>query len=211
MRNALLVLCLAAAPWLPGCQCLNWMAYVLAPSSSLQTVEPEFTALSNKTVAVVVFARPDILVEFDTAPVEISSIVSSELAARINGVSAIPPERILRYQDENPRWDSMPPGRLCRTFNSDYVLLISLIEFSTRERGSMHLARGRISAEAAVYSEDSPDVPLWRTDMIRVVYPETAPVGVPARDDYATRVNAERIFADKLVRKFYKHKIPRES
>lgn len=211
MRNCLLVFCFAAAPWLPGCQCLNWLAYVFAPSSALQTVEPEFTALSNKTVAVVVFAGPDILIEFDTAPVEISSIVSSELAARLKDVSTIPPERILRYQDENPRWDSMPPGRLCQVFNSDYVLLISLIEFSTRERGSMHLARGRISAEASVYSEGSPDEPLWRTDMIRVVYPETAPVGIPARDDYATRVNTERIFADRLVRKFYKHKAPRES
>ncbi len=215
MRNCMLVFLLALVPLVPGCGCVNWFAYVFAPASPLRTVEPEFAALEKKTVAVVIFAGAETRLEHGTVELELSDAISSELRKRVKGVRTIDPRKIMRYQEENPRWDSMPPGRLCGVFSSDYVLLISVMEFATRERGSMHLARGRVAAEAAIYdgeqSEQSLSGARWQTDMIRIAYPEKAPVGVPARDDWAIRGNTCRTYAVELVKRFYKHKVPKES
>jgi hypothetical protein len=214
MRNCTLVFLLALVPWIPGCGCVDWIAYVFAPASPMRTVEPEFAGLANKTVAVVIFAGAETRLEHGTVELELSDAVSTELRKRVKGVRTIDPRKIMRYQEENPRWDSMPPGRLCGVFNSDYVLLISVMEFSTRERRSMHLARGRIAAEAAIYDGDESGEALggarWQTDMIRIEYPEKAPVGVPARDDWVVRGNTCRTYAVELVKRFYKHKVPKQ-
>ena len=217
MRNSMLVFLLALMPWIPGCGCINWFAYVFAPASPMRTVEPEFAALEKKTVAVVIYAGAETRLEHGTIELELSDAISSELRKRVKGVRTIDPRKIMRYQEENPRWDSMPLGRLCGVFNSEYVLLISVMEFATRERGSMHLARGRIAAEAAIYdgeaSRESLSGARWQTDMIRIEYPESEekPFGVPARDDWAIRGNTCRAYAFELVKRFYKHKVPKES
>jgi hypothetical protein len=129
-------------------------------------------------------------------------------------VSVVNPLRVMRYQDENPRWYSFPAERLCRDFNADSVLLISLMEFSTRAPGFVHLARGRITAEASLYQAGRPgqetaEQPAWRSDIIRVVYPEESPLGLPAGDDREIRLQTAKEFADRVVKSFYDHKVPK--
>lgn len=215
MRNCLLAVLLAAGPFIPGCGCTDWLAYVFAPASPKQTVNPDpgIPSLKKKTIAVVVFAAPEILLDYGTVQLELSDAISTELGRRISHVRTIDPRTIVRYQDENPAWDSVPPGKLCRALNTDYVLLVSVTDFSTREPGSLHLARGRLDAEASLYAESPPasaaNEYLWRAESIRVVYPEQAPVGIAARDDFMTRANTMRAFAEKLTKRFYKHKVPK--
>ena len=215
MRNCLLVFLLALVPWIPGCGCTDWLAYVFAPASPMRTVHPEFAGLKKKTIAVVILAGPETRLEHATIELELSDAVSAELRRRVKGVRTIDPRKIMRYQEENLRWDAMPPGKLCGVFNSDYVLLISVIEFATRERGSMHLARGRIAAEAALYDPSpaggSLSDPRWQADVIRVAYPEEKePLGVPTRDDWAIRSETCKAFAVELVKRFHKHKVPKQ-
>lgn len=215
MRNYLLAVLLAAGPFVPGCGCGDWLAYVFAPASPKQTVNPDpgIPSLKKKTIAVVVFATPETLLDYAAVQLELSDAISTELGRKISGVRTIDPRTIVRYQDENPAWDSVPPGKLCRALDADYVLLVSVIEFSTREPGSLHLARGRLAAEASLYAESPPagadEEYLWRAEAIRVVYPEQAPVGIPTRDDFMTRANTMRAFAKKLTMRFYKHKVPK--
>ena len=85
----------------------------------------------------------------------------------------------------------------------------------TRAPGAVHLARGRISAEATLHRGEGPGVenaaqPVWRSDIIQVMYPRESALGVPARDDRDIRLQTARIFADSLVKNFYDHKVPRQ-
>lgn len=215
MRNCLLVILLSASAFLTaGCDLGNWLAYVFAPAIPTKTVDAKFADLPGKTIAVVVFAGPEIQLDYNMAQLEITDAVGAELRRNVKGVTIVDPRRVIRYQAENPRWDAMPPENLCGVFGADYILLISLIEFSTREPGSIHLARGRITAEINLYKANQPSAsgenPVWRTGPLYVVHPPDSPLGVPARNDWGIRIQTEKIFAIKLVKNFYKHKVPKE-
>jgi hypothetical protein len=214
MQRILLALLLSAAPLCPGCGCTNWLGYVFAPASPTRTVHPDpaIPSLKGQTLAVVIYAPPQVQMDYDTAQLELSEEISAEFGRRLDGVRLVDSRRILRFQDENLNWDATPPGRLARPLGADYVLLVNLHEFTTREPGSVHLARGRITADAALYDDEGPGClePLWRSGRIGVVFPEETPVGVPARSDAVVRAETERLFAVKLVRHFYEHEVPKQ-
>jgi len=198
-----------------GCGLINWVSYVFAPASRMKTVKAEFDGFKGKSVAVVVYADLETQVDYPTAQLELSDMVASEMRRHIKGVRLIDPRTIIRYQSENPRWDIMPPEKLCEVFNCDYVLLISLMEFSTRERGSVYLARGRIKADVSVYqsglsSADGAN-PVWRGEPLSIRFPRQSTLGVPAENDQVIRVQTERLFATELVKKFYDYKVPKEA
>ncbi len=215
MRNCLLCVLLAGCLVNSGCGCVNWFGYVVAPSMPTKTIKAEYDGLARKTVAIAVYAGPETLLDYQTVQVEISDAVGAELRRNVRGVDVVNPMRVIRYQDEDPRWYSLPPGSLCPRFNADYVLLISVMDFSTRAPGAVHLARGRISAEASLYQAErpglaSPETPVWRSEVIQVVYPRESTLGVPANDDADVRRKTAGIFAQVLVKSFYDHKAPKE-
>ena len=215
MRNCVLCLLLALTPLNGGCGCVNWFAHVLAPSVPTKTVKAAYGGLKNKTVAIAVYAGPETLLDYQTVQLEISDAVAARLRQNVRGINVVSPVRVIRYQDENPRWDATPPEELCPHFNADYLLLISLMEFSTRAPGAVHLARGRIAAEAKLYRAErpgapGPEAPVWQSELIQVVYPRESALGVPARDDRDIRLQTARIFAEMVARNFYNHKVPKE-
>ena len=214
MRNCVLYTLLALTPMTGGCGCIDWFAYVLTPPAPTKTVKAEFSGLSSKRLAILVDAGPETLLDHQTAQLETSDAVAAQLRKHVKGVTVVNPLRILRYQDENPRWYTFPAERLCRDFNADYAMVISLIEFSTRAPGFVHLARGRITAEASVYAASAgPDVaadrPVWRSQVIRIVYPKDSPLGVPANEDTDVRLETAKRYAQTLVKSFDDHKAPK--
>lgn len=215
MRNCVLYLLLCLLPLNSGCGCINWLAHVTAPSAPTKNVKAQFGDLKAKTVAVAVYAGPETLLDYQTVQLEISDAVVAELRKRVSKVTVVNPLQVIRYQDENPGWTALPPEKLCRDLGADFVLLVSLMEFSTRAPGSIHLARGRIIAEASLYKSSQPGEnpsgrPVWRSQLIRVVYPEQSPLGVPVSDDRDIRLRTARIFAERLAKNFYDHKVPKE-
>ncbi len=214
MRKYLLIIFLSSAPFVAGCDAGNWLMYVFAPPIPMKTIEAEFGDLPGKTVAVVIFAGPEIQLDYNMAQLELTDEVSAELRRNVSNVKVVDARRVIRYQAENPRWDATPPEKLCKVFGSDYVMLISLMEFSTREPGSIHLARGRITAEVNLYkaerSSASDENPVWRTGPLYIIHPEESPLGIPIENDWAVRIPTEKLFATKLVKKFYKHKVPKD-
>ncbi|HUT60987.1 MAG TPA: hypothetical protein VNA25_24330, partial [Phycisphaerae bacterium] len=119
----------------------------------------------------------------------------------------VEPTKVLSYQEEHISWDTMDKTELGRVFGADLVLYVTLVEFSTREPGSVHLYRGIITAEASLYKTAlaEPDSRVWKSDDIRVIYPEDSPSGVSAANDLLIRRNTVWLFADRLVKRFYKH------
>jgi len=213
MRHCLWLTLALLAPAAGGCDALAWFGYVLAPPPPKKTVLPEYPGLEDQHVAVVIYASPATQLDYQTVQLELSDAIGRELTKRIDGITLVDPRRVMRYQDDNHQWDRLPPENLCRTFTCDYVLLVTLLEFSTREANSRHLARGRLLAEAGVYRTPvgGRGGCVWRAaEPIRITYPPDNTVGMPARDDYKVRARTETAFAEALVKRFYKHKVPIE-
>jgi len=125
----------------------------------------------------------------------------------------VDPARVIRYQDERLSWDAIEKTKLGRDLGADRVLYLALVEYTTREAGSLQLFRGRIYAEAGLYDVALPEstARIWDCPEIRVAYPEQTPVGLPGEDDRSIRAETERHFAEALVRKFRKHEAPEGS
>ena len=214
MRTCLVPVLMIVALAGGGCNIAAWLGYVLAPPAPTRTQQPEFEHLPDRHVAVVVYAGPETQTDFPLAQLEISDAVNYQLRENIDGITLVPPRRVMRYQDENPGWEEMGPEKLCKVFNCDYVLLVSLVEFATRESGSAHLVRGRLTAEAKLYGRpNGPRAGLqWRSEEhFRIVHPPGKELAAPTGNPNKIRFETERLFADALVKKFYKHKAPIEA
>ena len=202
---------LTALPLVSGCPMSRWLAYV-ALGGKDKKVQAEFAELSGKSVVVVVYVDKGVQYEYPNVCLTVSATVAEELRKNVEPSEVIDPRRVVKYQDANIYWDEMDKTALGKHFGADYVLLLALVEFNTREPGSMNLYRGRITAEPSVYKVSLPErqARVWRGETIRVVYPEHDPAGQLRENDRAIRVKTEHLFADRLVKKFYDHKVPIE-
>lgn len=211
MTGKSIILLLLLAVSFSGCKPTGYLLYLIAPGSRMTTVDAEFEGLAGNSVAVVVFADPAILCDYPMVRLDLSTVLAAELKKHLKGVTVIDPRRVLKFQDANLYWDAIPKSQLAEQLGAKYMLFISLVEYSSREPGSTNLFRGRIVAETSVYQSSSPrSAPVWRGKEIRVAYPEAAPVGLMSDDDRNIRYRTEKLFADVLVKKFYKHKVPKE-
>lgn len=206
---AMLLLALAATP---GCEMARYNAWLLFGEGTHETVPAEFEGLQGQRVAVVVFADERVRYENFLAPLTVSTEVATELQDKVKDATAVNPQRIVLYQRENIDWNAMDKTELGKLFDADYVLFISLLEYSTHEVGSVNLYRGRITAEVSLWETDLPEkeARVWRESTLGVLFPEKDPVGQLGYSDRQMRAVTERLFAEKLVRKFYKHKELRE-
>mgnify|MGYP007065730502 CR=1 FL=1 len=58
-----------------------------------------------------------------------------------------------------------------------------------------------------------PDLPpggrcIWRSDTFRILYPKDTRVSLAGQGDYEIRTKTEKLFAETLIRKFYRHEVP---
>ena len=212
MNRKLLLLLLLPAALLCGCNVMAYTLYVLFPGSREKTIEAEYAGLDGNSVAVVVYADRATRYEHFEVRRSVSAAVLGELVRHVDEVDVIDPARVVKYQRENIYWDEMDKTELGKAFGADYILFISLIEFSTREPGSLNLYRGRITGQVDLYKVSLPErsARVFRAREVRVRYPEHDPTGQPSEGDRDIRERTERLFAEKLVKKFYQHKVPIE-
>jgi len=211
MFKKLLIMFLTALSFSGGCSAVGYLGYLIAPEGMTKTVEPEYKELPGKKVAVVIFAEQDVLYEYPLVRYELGSAINDQFKKNVEKIQVVPAEQIIKFQDEDLDWDSMDKTALGKAFSVDYVLFVSLVEFSTREPGSEYLYRGRVSAQATLYKTSLPEreASVWQNPGIRLSYPEQEPVGQYTEDDRKIRIETERLFADMLTKKFYKHKVPK--
>jgi len=187
------------------------MLYFFWPFGRTKTIPAQFDGLKNRSVAVVVFAPESTQFEYTWAVLNLSAMTSARLRAGVKGVTTIDSQKINAYQRKNLHWAEMDRTALGKALKADFVLYISLVEFSTVEEGYVDLLRGRINGEIKVYdcskSEDSACV--WTCENIRVTFPKTATVRT-ARNEADIHSVIMAKFSEKLARKFYSYKINRE-
>jgi len=194
-----------------GCNIAGYLGYLIARSGPMRTVEPEFADLDAHSVAVVVYCDQRIQYEHPLAGSEVAYAVVDQLRQHLKHVTVLDPMRVIEYQARNVRWDSYDKTRICKDLDVDYVLFVTLTEFSTRQPGATHLYQGRIAAEASIWDANLPEsqARVWYGRDLTATYPD-APVGQLTPEDREIRYRTEKIFAERLVKKFYKHKVPIE-
>jgi len=206
---ALLMLVAAGA----GCNMLAYPLYLIAPSPPRRTVKAECDRLPEKAVAVVISASMDTLYEYPYTRHELTACIARELQDNIRKVQVIDPTRVIRYQNANVHWNTHPVTEVGRALGADYVLYISLSEFSTHEPGSINLPVGRISAATSLWDVAAdpvdPAACVWRKTNVAVKV--DASTGLLAWDPSALRREMQWVFASKLTKYFYDHKVPRGS
>ena len=202
------IACTLAAAALGGCTQTAFFLYLIAPEPHTKAIPAEYDDLSGGSVAVVVFADDKTQSEHRNIQLDVCSIISVQLRKNVKDVTIISPRRVVKYQRENLYWEELDRTKLGRDLGAGYVLYISLDEFATLEAGSLQLFRGRVTATASVYKSSLParDARVWGPKEIRVIHPAEAATGQIGESDATIRHRTLAIFADHLVKKFYKHK-----
>ena len=185
--------------------------YFIWPFGRTVTIPAEFDGLKNHSVAVVVFARESTQFEYPWAVMNLSAATSSRLRAGVRGVTTVAAQKITAYQCKNLHWVEMDRTALGKALDADFVLYISLVEFSTVEEGYVDLLRGKVNGEVKVYdcSKSEADACVWTCDNIRVAFPKTATVRTVKNEADIRSVILVK-FSEKLAKKFYSYKVDRE-
>jgi len=192
-----------------GCNYLGYLLHLIAPPPPMETVPAAFDGLAGKTVAILVFTDEAVQVDYPYARWTLSRMVEAELQKHVKNIRVVDPSRVIKYQDENVHWESMKKAKIGKDLGADFVLQLAIVEFSTLEPGSMTLYRGRITAEPSVYNVANPKRHPWRGVEVRIVHPDKSPAQY-GQSDQLIRYRTEKIFAEQLVKYFYKHKVPKE-
>ena len=187
------------------------LAYFFWPWGRTTTIPAEFDGLKDHSVAVVVFAGDNTQYEYPLAALNLSAMTSAMLQAKVEGLTTINPQKVNAYQRKNLHWMEMDKTALGKALKADFILYISLVEFSTSEKGYVDTLRGTINGEIKVYDCSKPedDACVWTCENIRVQFPKTPTVRT-ARNEAGIRAEILRRFSEKLTKKFYKYKMDKE-
>lgn len=197
--------------WLPmgvGCNLIS-LPFVLFAPEPTKKVTAEFAHLKSKSVLILVWAEHATLCEYPRVQLEIASWVRYGLRERFKDIEVVAPSKVDRYMKSNPDWATEQPARIGRQFKADLVMMIEMMEFTTRELGSPSLFRGRARARITMYdlSEEGDRPKGIALKLAEAVYPPDRPIGVLHADDRAIRAQTYQEFGRVVARKFYDHEV----
>lgn len=139
---------------LGGCELAGIVAAGIEETGSHQ-VFTEYDGLAGKSFAVVVDVDRSILGRWPMAASEIAERVDRELASNVGASGHVPASRVIKYQQENPRWHLMTRAELARDLGDvDRIILIEVYEFRTNEPGNRHVWDGVAAGTLAVLETD---------------------------------------------------------
>jgi len=213
MKNILPILVLLLAGLVGGCGQASFLVYLFSPENPTTTVEAEYKDLSDATVAVVIYTSQSTQVDHPLVRLALASVMGTEMKQRLHQVSVIDPRTVVKFQDETPNWETLPRSQVARTLGADYLLYVVLSEYSTMEPSSLNLYRGQATADVSLFKAalDEPQCRVWGRETFHVSYPQNTAVGVTASNDEEIAYQTQRLLADLVVKKFYKHKVPEKS
>jgi hypothetical protein len=192
------------------CGCGRLM-YFFWPFGRTQTFEAEFDGLESHSVAVVIFAGDQTQYEYPWATLNLSAMISSQLKNRVKDLTIVDPKKITAYQRKNLHWMSMDKTDLGKKLKTNFILHISLIEFSTAEKGTVDTLRGVINGEIKLYDCSKPedDSCVWTCENIRLQFPKIPTIRTP-KNERAIRESIIEKFSTKLTKKFYTYTVDKE-
>jgi len=189
------------------------LLYFFGPWGRTKTVPAEYSGLRNRSAAVVIFTDEKTQYQYPWVSLNLATMISSKLSRNVRGLTVVDPQKVSAYQRENLRWAEMDRAALGKALDADFVVYVSLVEFSTVEAGYVDLIRGRVNGEAKLYDSSKPEdkACVWSSARgITAAYPKTPTVRT-AGNEARVRSMILQLFSDKVARKFYSYKIDRDA
>ncbi|MBS3820343.1 MAG: hypothetical protein GVY16_06935 [Planctomycetes bacterium] len=210
MRKLLIWAAVAGLLVAVGCDAARWGAWALWGGAG-KKVEAQYRLPHESTLAVMIYADREVQFDYPGVTLSLASQINERLKLYLTGsdsIKTVGARTIARYQDNNLNWDTDSKSKVAKDLGADYILLVSIPQYTTREPGQMSLYQARMIAEAKLYDAEDPyDEPVWQSqDSFHVVHPPEATY--QRRREGQIRYEADQMLADKIARIFVDHKIP---
>ncbi len=205
-KVALLVVSLALA----GCQAIGWAAHGMSGGVTKQQVKAQYLGLQNKTIAVVVAADDFTLFRYPEAPFKTCRAISARISDEIPGARVVDPRQIVRFQKDNPYWNTLLLSDLLKRLGVERLVYVDLVEYETHEAGNQHVGQGKIVANVNVLESDAasrgldPDQFAFSA-AVQSLYPEEHGFGVIEADMQSLELAIVSVFSRDTVRLFRDH------
>ena len=204
-RVALVTVILSAGV-LCGCNLLIPPIILAGPPT--KPVQAEFSRLTDRKVAVHVWAPPQILNVYPYARLDTAKYVAGRLRAEIDDVTLVSTRKVEDYVARAPD-QTTDPGELGSHFDAEMVVYIELYKYQMRDPGTPQLFRGFITGSVVVYdlttSGGFPE--RYELSSARAVYPPSGPVSVMKTTEQKVRKETSELFAEEVSLKFRDHRV----
>jgi hypothetical protein len=203
---ALLLVTLAVA----GCQLAGWAAHNMGGGVTRQKVKGQYFGLENKTIAVIVAADDMTLFRYPNASFMICRATSARISDEITGARVVDPKQIVKFQKDNPYWNTLMLSDLLARLGVERMVYIDLVEYETHEAGNQHVGQGRIVGNVSVLEADAVARGLDADQFafsaaVHSLYPEEHGFGVIDADMQTLELAVVSIFSRDTVRLFRDH------
>jgi hypothetical protein len=164
VRRTLLLSMVLSISVLVGCDSLGFVASKLPPPTRL----PAYDGLTDQSIAVVVWAVPEVDVDHPRLARQVGTLVEQNLlAARDDGsrrakatlegmTVAYPAQAYVRYFRDDPSLALLPGSELAPLTGARRVILVEIGGFTTRGAAAPNLVRGVADVNLTVYEVDEP-------------------------------------------------------
>jgi len=169
-------------------------------------VVAEYLGLADKSVAIVVYVEPATLNEFPDAREEVSAHIARQMRENMPTTRLLDPKDVIHWQDETINWVGLSEKDIGKHFGVDRVLMVEVLDYSTRMKDGYSDLQGNIRATAKVFEVDTAEsVPSW-TGSFDVRWPKDGPVDTDRVNEVVVRMRTLQSFSEKVVNCFYTHR-----
>ncbi len=166
----------------------------------------DFPGLADKSVAIVVYAPRATLDEFTGTREEITAFIVNNMREHMPTTRLLDPRKreVINFQDDTLNWASLPERDIGKHFSVDKVLMIEVLDYSTRRLPGHTEMQGRLRAQVHITDcgPNGSDTPEWR-GVVDVKWPPDRALDPAQNNEAAVRLRLLEAFADRLVRSFY--------
>lgn len=200
---------LGLAAMMAGC---NWLTPLIFVGEHKKEVAAEFNKLAGKRVAILLWAPPETLFDYQYARFELASYISDKLAAEMTAqrstIDIVDPRDVEDFIGKE-RGAELDPARVGKHFDADYVVYVELTLFQIRDPDQPQFVQGKISASVCVSDiRADPDTPQrFELAPVDVICPERAPMVMSPTNSLTVREQTYRKFAEVVARKFYDYTV----
>ena len=185
-----------------------WLAATAFGGEKTYKVQAQYQGLEGQTAAVLVAADEYLLFTQPQVPQILTRAVSRELAAHVDNIRVVNPQRMAAFQQRNPYWSTTPYTRLIEELDVDRLVIVDLAEYRLHEPGNKHVWRGVITASVSVAeAEQSDPDQLAFSTQVRALFPEDRKLGLVNVDREQIELGTLKLFSLKVGRIFYDHEI----
>lgn len=180
-----------------GCRSAMATAMYLIKGSD---VEPEYTGLKNKKVAVV--CRPPAGLSYTNATVgrDLAQQMSKLLQQRVPKIKVVDAQKVAKWSDENTWEEYVEVGKALK---ADMVIGVELDKFGIYQAQTLY--QGKANATVRVYDCKDGGKVVFEKILPQTIYPPNTYIQTSDVQESEFRREFVGILADQIARHFYEH------